>query len=317
MIRFSIVIPIYNVQDFLERCVESVVRQSYPKNHLQIILVDDGSTDESGSLCDSFAEKYDCVEAYHKENGGLSDARNYGLGKATGDYVLFLDSDDYISETACADFADAILSQSEMPDVVPGGTVRHMGTEEKMISRTTAGMPLMTGEQFLVEELKSGCFFVAAWASIYKTSFLKENELFFWKGIIHEDEDFTPRALLKAPTVLSTDIAFYHYIIRENSITTKKDRTSNAICIFEISKKLTPVFDELKNQELKVLLKSHLAKIMFRVIHDAELYQKEKRKLIDYQTLKHNCMCFYEKGRYLIMRIHPKLLYLITNRRRK
>ena len=174
MIQFSIVVPVYNVQDYLERCVESVVHQSYSRDHLQIILVDDGSTDESGSLCDSFAEKYDCVEAYHKENGGLSDARNYGLSKATGDYVLFLDSDDYISETACADFADAILSQSEMPDVVPGGTVRHVGEAQEFLARTTAGKPLMSGEQFLTEELKNGHLFVAAWASIYKISFLKE-----------------------------------------------------------------------------------------------------------------------------------------------
>ena len=317
MIRISIVIPVYNVQECLAYCVESVINQTYPKDHLQIILVDDGSTDESGTLCDSFSEKYDYVEVYHKENGGLSDARNYGLVHANGDYVLFLDSDDYLGETACFDFSEAISAQEVFPDVVTGTTIKHIGSNELAIVRSTAGMPLMSGEQFLLHELKGGRLFVAAWASIYRTSFLKEQDLFFWKGIIHEDEDFTPRALLKARAVLSMDIEFYHYVIRDNSITTKKDRTQNAICIFEIGKKLTPCFDQLQNRELKALLKSHLAKIMLKAICDGELYKKQKRNLIDYQILKQNCVHFYEKARYLILRINPKLLYLITNRRRR
>ena len=134
--------------------------------------------------------------------------------------------------------------------------------------------------------------------------------------MLHEDEDFTPRALLKANAVLSTDIVFYHYMIREDSITTRKDRTKNAICIFDICRDLTPVFDDLQNFALKTLLKSHLAKIMFKVICDAELYRKEKRHLIDYEILKQNSVFLSEKVRYVILRISPNLLYKIMNLRR-
>ena len=315
MVSFSVVVPVYNVQDCLARCVESLVNQDYPKEQLQVILVDDGSTDESGALCDTLATGHSFVEVYHKPNGGLSDARNYGFERATGEYVIFLDSDDYLSLDSCAKFAESI-EKAERPDVVSGTTLKHIDDHEKRIVRNSVNQPVMTGKQFLEKEL-SGSFFVAAWGSIYKRSFLMENELSFWKGILHEDEDFTIRALLAAKTVLSTDIAFYHYVIRANSITTKKDRTKNAISIFEICKKLTPIAEQLPESDLKKLLKTHLAKIMYKAICDAKLFLKDKRYIIDYKLLKQNSVYSAEKFRYRIARISPKLLYSITTLRRR
>lgn len=317
MVNFSIIIPVYNVQEYLARCVESVVNQTYSKDHLQVILVDDGSKDHSGTMCDAFAAEYDFVEVCHKENGGLSDARNYGMERATGEYILFLDSDDYLSTDACTKFAETIAVQPEKPDVVAAGMVKHIDDTKVNIDRISAGHLLMTGEAFLEKELAGGKFCVAACSYVFKRSLLAENEISFWKGILHEDEDFTPRALLAAKTVLSTNISFYHYVIRENSITTKKDRTPNAICFFEISKKLTPVFDALPNSNLRALLKTHLAKIMYKAICDAELFTKEKRRHIDYMLLKENSIFTSEKVRYYITRISPKLLYRITTLRRR
>lgn len=315
MVSFSIVIPVYNVQDCLARCVESVVNQDYPKDKLQVILVDDGSTDESGALCDTLAAGHSFVEVYHKPNGGLSDARNYGFELATRDYVIYLDSDDYLSLDSCANFAAAI-ERAGNPDVVSGTTLKHIDENEQMIVRSTSNQSVMTGKQFLENELSSK-FFVAAWGSIYKRSFLLENELSFWEGVLHEDEDFTIRTLLAAKTVLSTDVVFYHYVIRANSITTKKDRTKNAISIFEICRALTPIVEQLPEQKLKELLKTHFAKIMYKVICDASLFLPEKRHIIDYGLLKQNSIFFYEKARYYIVRISPKLLNQITALRRR
>ena len=92
----SVIIPIYKVEDLLERCVNSVINQTY--NNLQIILVDDGSPDNCPKLCDDFAKKDNRILVIHKENGGLSDARNYGIEKAKGKYITFIDSDDYIDD---------------------------------------------------------------------------------------------------------------------------------------------------------------------------------------------------------------------------
>lgn len=91
--KISIIIPVYNVLDFISECVNSVLNQTY--KNFEILLVDDGSTDGSSQLCDEFGNKDNRIRVYHKKNGGLSDARNYGICRATGDYIIFLDSDDF------------------------------------------------------------------------------------------------------------------------------------------------------------------------------------------------------------------------------
>ena len=93
----SVIVPVYNVEEYLPKCIESIINQTY--KNLEIILVDDGSTDNSGRICDEYAKKDDRIIVFHKENGGLSDARNCGIDAATGDWVQFVDSDDYIHQT--------------------------------------------------------------------------------------------------------------------------------------------------------------------------------------------------------------------------
>ena len=94
--KISVIIPAYNIEDLIEKCVDSVANQDYPKELLEIIVVDDGSTDSTGQICDRLADKYDNVTALHKPNGGSSSARNHGIKHATGDYLGFVDSDDFI-----------------------------------------------------------------------------------------------------------------------------------------------------------------------------------------------------------------------------
>lgn len=95
----SIVVPIYNVQDYLERCIESIILQTY--KNIEIILVDDGATDNSGKICDEYLKKDERIKVVHKENGGLSDARNVGKENANGKYIAFIDSDDYVRTKLC------------------------------------------------------------------------------------------------------------------------------------------------------------------------------------------------------------------------
>lgn len=92
----SFIVPVYNVEDYLEQCIESLLHQNIPESQYEIILVDDGSVDLSGKICEQYSMGYENIKCFHKENGGLSDARNYGLERAEGKYILFVDSDDYI-----------------------------------------------------------------------------------------------------------------------------------------------------------------------------------------------------------------------------
>ena len=108
--RISVVVPVYNVEQYLEKCVNSIINQTY--KNLEIILVDDGATDKSGKLCDELAKLDNRIMAYHKKNGGLSDARNYGVERATGDYIGFVDGDDYIDAEMYEKLYEAIKKEN-------------------------------------------------------------------------------------------------------------------------------------------------------------------------------------------------------------
>ena len=108
--RISVVVPVYNVEQYLEKCVNSIINQTY--KNLEIILVDDGATDKSGKLCDELAKLDNRIMVYHKKNGGLSDARNYGVERATGDYIGFVDGDDYIDAEMYEKLYEAIKKEN-------------------------------------------------------------------------------------------------------------------------------------------------------------------------------------------------------------
>ena len=105
--KVSIIVPVYNVEKYVERCIESIIKQSY--KNLEIILIDDGSKDNSGKICDEYAEKDNRIKVIHKKNGGLSDARNTGLNIADGEYICFIDSDDYIHKDLVKDNLEKLI----------------------------------------------------------------------------------------------------------------------------------------------------------------------------------------------------------------
>lgn len=128
--KLSVVIPIYNVADTIDRCIESIISQDY--HDMQIILVDDGSTDGSGSICDKWVGRYDNISVIHKQNGGLSDARNAGIEIANGDLITFVDSDDFI---APGTFSSVISEMNEDTDVIEYDVMLFYGSKkEKRLS---------------------------------------------------------------------------------------------------------------------------------------------------------------------------------------
>lgn len=253
--RFSIVIPIYNVEAYLERCVLSVINQSF--DDIEIILVDDESPDNCPSLCDKYALQDKRIKVVHKKNGGLSDARNAGISVSSGDYIIFLDADDYIDEKTCELFYKYTV---EKYDIIIGNAIVH-GGKAYLNHDTEYGK--YTGLKYLKKSFRNNYVPMAAWLNIYRTDFLKDNHLYFKKGILHEDEEFTPRAFIKADSVMQTDIDFYHYVIREGSITTKKDKKKNITDFYSTCKELEKMYRQIEDKELrKALLNSLVSKYL-------------------------------------------------------
>lgn len=266
-VLFSIIVPVYRVEDCLDRCVQSLINQTYP--NIEIILVDDGSPDRCPELCDVYARQDSRVRVIHKENGGLSDARNTGLKSARGEYLLFVDSDDCIDPDACRQLQP--FTQYGC-DIIVGD-----GAAEGGVKRLTHGsIPVgqtVSGRDYLKASCRRGAMPMAVCLYGYRKNFLEENDICFKKGILHEDEQFTPRAFLAAQRVVESGVRFYRYVIREDSITTRKDLRKNAADLYATCLELRGLYDLLEDRELKYLLTDSLAVKYLSLFQQGKLYQ--------------------------------------------
>ena len=215
----TIIVPVYNVEKYLDACVESALQMKTP---VEILLVDDGSTDESGRLCDIWAQKDSRVRVIHQENQGLSGARNTGIRNARGSHVLFLDSDDFLDPAATDRMLAHITPQTQ---VVMGLYNAYYEEDGRVEGENCPGFLSLSGQvsvdTFLgVIPPDGGSCFMIAWRFIVPTALLLERELLFFPGIYHEDEEWTSRLLAAVETVVVTHEYFYQYRqAREGSIT--------------------------------------------------------------------------------------------------
>lgn len=208
--KLSIIVPVYNVQSYLNRCISSIVNQTY--RNLEIILVDDGSTDNSGKLCDSYALHDNRIKVIHKTNGGLSSARNAGLSVVTGHYIGFVDSDDYIEPNMYELLLESMRGLHA--DIVCAETFIERGNHKKYHPRFKENC-VFTHEEAL-NILLDGSLDTAVWNKLYKASLFKN--LTFIEGRIYEDVGFLYKVFDKANVVAYVNKPLYHYIKRKGSI---------------------------------------------------------------------------------------------------
>lgn len=215
--KVSIIIPVYNTEKYLEECIESVITQTY--KDLEIILVDDGATDSSPEICEYYAKKDSRIQVIHKENGGLSDARNTGIRNCNGDYVMFLDSDDYWDDEQLLKKLIEQL-QKRPVDVLNFRYKKYMEDEQNYIS-CLESFDDMTGnskEDILEQMLDHGLYISSACNKVLNADFLKKNQLYFRKGITSEDIDWCARVLVSCRSLWYMNEEVYVYRQREHSI---------------------------------------------------------------------------------------------------
>ena len=208
----SVIVPVYKVEKYLDRCVQSIVDQTY--RNLEIILVDDGSPDNSPALCDAWVEKDSRIKVIHKENGGLSDARNAGMAIATGELMGFIDSDDYIEpemyqllfERMKVDDSDIVACGVEMvfEDGTPSRLLTYSG---EFVLNTIQAMEAIIQEKYLKQPV---------WYKLYKSALVRD--LMFPVGKYHEDVFWSYQAVARARQVSVLDRPCYYYIQRSGSI---------------------------------------------------------------------------------------------------
>ena len=208
----SVIVPVYKVEKYLDRCVQSIVDQTY--RNLEIILVDDGSPDNCGSLCDAWASKDSRIKVIHKENGGLSDARNAGMAVATGEYTGFIDSDDHIAPEMYQLLFDRM--QADESDMAACGVemVFEDGSSSRML--TKEGNCVLNAKEAMEAIIAESWLKQPVWYKLYKTELIRD--ILFPVGKYHEDVFWSYRAVARAKKVSIFDTPCYFYIQRGGSI---------------------------------------------------------------------------------------------------
>lgn len=263
----SIIIPVYKVEDVLRRCVDSVLGQSIAD--IEVILVDDGSPDGCPHMCDRYAEADKRVRVVHKENGGLSDARNRGLDIATGDYVMFVDSDDYIEQDSCERFLEAMKETGV--DIVLGDWRVSPGKDKPdHYSSLVEGKAYAT-KDFILRVLDAGEWYPCACFMFCKRSLIEECGLRFAVGLLHEDMEMQPRIFLAAESIACIKYKFYNYIKRPGSIMKSSNGDRRASSMREILSRWKVQFDGVGDGELRAALYGYLSKCLLHTCRELHL----------------------------------------------
>ena len=257
--KISVIIPVYNVERYIEYCLESVINQTY--KNLQIILIDDGSTDKSGEICDKYALLDNRIEVIHKENAGLADARNKGLEKAKGKYIAFLDSDDYIYPTFykslykltkeyAADIGECEFLRINIEEKEKAKEIIEKVNENKSIIERVCtnieALKLLYGPR-LNPYLKK----VVVWNKIYKKELFKN--IRFPVGKLHEDEYTTFKILYSAKKIITTNRVLHGYMQTKNSIMRQEIKQKRIDDNLDAYIKSSEYFRDLNETEIEML----------------------------------------------------------------
>ncbi|KEO72578.1 glycosyltransferase family 2 protein [Anditalea andensis] len=217
--KISLVLPVYNVEKYLARCIESCLHQDIAKDTYEIIIVDDGSTDNSNQIASEYEDTYSNIRLIRQDNKGLSGARNTGLNHANGKYVWFIDSDDWIEHDILSDIigkldeknADALIVnfyKVDQNDNITGSAIENLNYLDNHIYTGTEYFKNRPGD------------FLNSWRYICNTEFLRQHHLSFYEGIVHEDNEHTPKLLYHVEKLITYNKPVYAHLIRSGSIMT-------------------------------------------------------------------------------------------------
>lgn len=247
MIKVSVIVPVYNVESYLEKCLQSLVQQSLQE--IEIIAVNDGSTDASQSILEQFQTQFPTkIKVFQKENGGLSDARNYGIDRASGEFLAFVDSDDYVSENMMEEMYSLAIKHNAEMVICNLQKVDERGNVTQKLTQ----LPNMPEKIDLASH-----FSVFSDISYFACNKMFKKTLFdgkrFVKGMHFEDIELIPQLLLQCKTVAKTDAFHYQYFERANSIS--KTHTEKGLDILKAIENVEKAFNESMYSDFKKELK--------------------------------------------------------------
>lgn len=298
----SVILPVYNVEQYLNQCLESLQAQCY--KDFEVICVNDGSTDGSREILSEWDERFPQMRVIDRENGGLSAARNTGLKAATGDYVVFVDSDDWVKPTMLSTLTTTIGNE----DMLCFACQRNDNNgSDHLSAETTNGWDYYNRHALEARIIP----FVCVWQRCYRREFLMDNNLWFREGILHEDNEFTPRVCLKANIVKVIPNVLYNYRVRPNSIMTTRGRKSKESLII-IGNELSELFSHENGIDRTIIYRALTQCYQMAFINNTRDEDRHLHPLVDWR-------CFFRVSRtklrhwinYTALRLSPILFRLI------
>ncbi|OHP88627.1 capsular biosynthesis protein CpsI [Streptococcus sp. HMSC063B03] len=275
--KISVIVPVYNVEAYLERCVESILHQTY--TNFELILINDGSTDSSGQICDHLANQYENIKVYHIENAGVSNARNLGIQLATGSWVTFIDSDDFVTQDYLATLASAVEGLNVGFVIAPLHHIKNGIVTD--LPPHSGKIELWSTEETMKELLMTTRTSFFPVAKLFKRDLL-EDEKFNTNYHLAEDALFLTELLLKTRcSSVFIDKPIYYYDHREGSATTSVNRyVFDTIEVYkQIIAQVSQVFPNLKYELINRECWSYITVYDKIIFTSREEYQKEKAEL--------------------------------------
>lgn len=275
MKKVSIIIPVYNVEQYLEECIDSMINQTY--SNLEILLIDDGSKDNSGKICDMYSKKDDRIKVIHQVNGGLGNARNTGLDNATGDYIMFADSDDFFTPNAC----EVMLKEIENKDAdYVIGNYQNCTEESVLWEKPIFDIDKYKNFKLSIKDYKNSFYIMnsSVCNKIFRTSFLNKIGVRFEEGIPAEDALFSTYCFVRTKKVYYISDVMYLYRQRREASSISMNCSFN---YFQgISKAYKLIYENFKENKEIGFYRYFYAKSMTYILYkfiDSNLLTEEER----------------------------------------
>ena len=270
-IKISVILPVFNVEKYLNKCIDSILNQTF--KYFELIIINDGSTDNSGTICNNYFKSDSRIKVINQENLGLSVARNKGIDLAKGKYITFIDSDDYI-DSKYFEILYTIIEKNNA-DIVMCNKIDFKENESKEeLNIKNYNEKIISKEEAYKEMLIGKKIYIYAWAKLYKTSILRKNK--FSVGKIYEDLYIINDLIEAAKKIVMTNYNGYYYLKRKNSITNEKFKFQH-LDLLEASKKFTNFtlknYPKLKNYITKSYIEGNF--VIYKKIEFNKNFKKE------------------------------------------
>ncbi len=312
MIKYSVIVPVYNAKDYLPKCIESILDQTFPQDDYELVFVDDGSTDASGRICDEYAGRFGNRRVIHKDNEGLLLARGTGVVNSSGNYILFVDSDDYIENTLLSK-ADEYIRQYE-PDILSFGFVTQSGNRTAYEPITPDGCRVLNRKEYLSLFVSSDRY-NSVCNKVIRADILRDHSDEIYQGRINMGEDKLQTAFIirRSDRIVLISDCLYHYIIRGTSMVhykSKQDIFDTIKLYNNVEKIVTDIMDDidLPASEAKSLLDKYRGVVINSTLEHIFKYNKRPdisrdEKFRSLREILNTNMAFFNAGSDVVMRL--------------